>query len=44
MDFNDIQNAWNNDKSDNVVLPDNLEKIQTVNMPLERIRKNLQKG
>ncbi|TDW50392.1 hypothetical protein EV144_102831 [Flavobacterium sp. 270] len=41
MDFNDIQNAWNNDNSDTVVLPDNLEKIKTANMPVERIRKNL---
>ncbi|MCC9017588.1 hypothetical protein [Flavobacterium lipolyticum] len=41
MDFNDIQNAWNNDKSDNIVLPDDLEKIQSANTPLDRIRKNL---
>ena len=41
MDFNDIQNAWNNEKTDNVVVPDNLEKIQSANMPLGKIRKNL---
>jgi hypothetical protein len=41
MDFNDIQNAWNNEKTDNVVVPDNLEKIQSANMPLDKIRKNL---
>lgn len=41
MDFNDIQNAWNNEKTENVVVPNNLEKIQSVNMPLDRIRKNL---
>lgn len=41
MDFNDIQNAWNNEKTENVVLPSNLEKIQAVNTPLDRIRKNL---
>lgn len=41
MDFNDIQNAWNNEKTENVVLPNNLEKIQAVNTPLDRIRKNL---
>ena len=41
MDFNDIQNAWNNEKTDNVVLPDNLEKIQSANTPLDKIRKNL---
>jgi hypothetical protein len=41
MDFNDIQNAWNNDKSDNVVLPDNLKKIQSANTPLDKIKKNL---
>lgn len=41
MDFNDIQNAWNNEKNDNVVLPDNLEKINSANTPLDKIRKNL---
>ncbi|MFH6993065.1 hypothetical protein [Flavobacterium sp. FlaQc-48] len=41
MDFNDIQNAWNNEKTENVVLPDNLEKIQSANTPLDKIRKNL---
>jgi len=41
MDFNDIQNAWNNEKTENVVLPNNLEKIQAVNTPLDRIRRNL---
>lgn len=41
MDFNDIQNAWNNEKGENVVLPNNLEKIQSANTPLDKIRKNL---
>ncbi|MBZ4043312.1 hypothetical protein [Flavobacterium hibisci] len=41
MDFNDIQKAWNNEKTENVVLPDNLEKIQSANTPLDKIRKNL---
>jgi hypothetical protein len=41
MDFNDIQNAWNNEKTDNVALPSNLEKIQTANTPLDKIKKNL---
>ncbi|QOG03318.1 hypothetical protein [Flavobacterium sp. MDT1-60] len=43
MDFNDIQNAWNNEKTENVVLPDNLEKIQSANTPLDKIKKNLKK-
>ena len=41
MDFNDIQSAWNNDKSDNVVLPNNLEKLKSANMPIDKVRKNL---
>ncbi|MBE8727446.1 hypothetical protein [Flavobacterium hungaricum] len=41
MDFNDIQNAWNNEKTENVVVPNNLEKIQSANTPLDKIRKNL---
>jgi len=41
MDFNDIQNAWNNEKTDNVVVPDNLEKIKSANTPLDKIRKNI---
>ncbi|OXA81820.1 hypothetical protein SAMN05444397_105339 [Flavobacterium aquidurense] len=43
MDFDDIQNAWKNEETKNVVLPNNLEKIQSVNMPLDKIRKNLKK-
>ena len=43
MDFNDIQNAWDNEKTENVVLPDNLEKIQSANTPLDKIKKNLKK-
>lgn len=41
MDFNDIQNAWNNEKTDNVVVPDNLAKIESTNTPVDKIRKNL---
>lgn len=41
MDFNDIQNAWNNEKTENVVLPNNLEKIKSANTPLDKIKKNL---
>jgi len=41
MDFNDIQNAWNNENTDNVVVPDNLEKIQSAKTPLDKIRKNI---
>jgi hypothetical protein len=41
MDFNDIQSAWNNDKPENIVLPANLEKLKSANMPLDKIRKNL---
>ena len=41
MDFNDMQNLWNDDKTENVVLPDHLEKIESANTPLDKIRKNL---
>ena len=41
MDFNDIQSAWDNDNNENVVLPNNLEKIQTASTPLDKIKKNL---
>lgn len=43
MDFNEIQNAWNNEKSENVTLPTNLEKIQSANTPLDKIKENLKK-
>ena len=43
MDFNGIQSAWNNDKPENVVLPTNLEKLQSASLPLDKIRKNLKK-
>lgn len=41
MDFNDIQSAWNNEKTENVVVPTNLEKLQAANTPLDKIKKNL---
>ncbi|WP_268848196.1 hypothetical protein [Flavobacterium aestivum] len=43
MDFNDMQSAWNNDKAENVVIPTNLEKLQSAKTPLDKIRKNLKK-
>lgn len=43
MDFNDIQNAWNNEKTENIILPTNLEKIQSANTPVDQIKKNLKK-
>ena len=41
MDFNDIQLAWNNENTKNVVVPTQLEKVQQANTPLDKIRKNL---
>ena len=41
MDFNDIQSAWKNESNENVQLPTNLDKLQTANTPLDKIRKNL---
>lgn len=41
MDFNDIQSAWKNEKTENVSLPTHLDKIKSANMPLEKIKKNL---
>jgi hypothetical protein len=43
MDFKGIQSAWDNYNAENVVLPNNLEKIQTANTPLDKIKKNLKK-
>jgi hypothetical protein len=41
MDFNDMQNAWNTENTDKVVVPANLEKIQSANTPLDKIKQNL---
>lgn len=41
MDFNELQSAWNNENPQNVKLPSDLEKINSAQMPLERIKKNL---
>ena len=41
MDFNDIQSAWNNENTKNVVVPTQLEKVQQANTPLDKIKKNL---
>jgi len=43
MDFNDIQSAWDNEKTDEVIMPSSLKKIQSANTPLDKIRKNLKK-
>jgi uncharacterized membrane protein len=43
MDFNDIQSAWKNEKTENVSLPAHLDKIKSANMPLEIIKNNLKK-
>ncbi|WP_330442259.1 hypothetical protein [Flavobacterium sp. C4GT6] len=43
MDFNDIQSAWDNEKTDKVEMPSSLKKIQSANTPLDKIRKNLKK-
>lgn len=41
MDFNELQSAWNNDNPKGVRLPDTLEKLQSANTPLDKIKKNL---
>jgi hypothetical protein len=41
MDFNDIQNAWNSENTEKISFPSNIEKLQTANTPLDKIRKNL---
>jgi membrane-bound ClpP family serine protease len=41
MDFNDLQSTWKNENTENVKLPNHLEKINSANMPLEIIKKNL---
>lgn len=43
MDFDDIQNAWDKEKTKNVILPHNLDKIQSVQTPLDAIKENLKK-
>lgn len=39
MDFNDLQSAWNNDKT-NVALPTQLEKINSAQTPLDKIKQH----
>jgi len=43
MDFNDIQNQWNNERTDDIAFPNNFQKIQEANTPLDKIKKNLKK-
>lgn len=43
MDFNNIQSAWNNEETDKVVVPNQIEKLKSANMPLDKIRNNLKK-
>lgn len=41
MDFNEIQNAWNEENTENVFVTADVMKIQSANTPLDKIRKNL---
>lgn len=41
MDFNELQSAWDNDNPKDVRLPETLEKLQSANTPLDKIKKNL---
>lgn len=41
MDFNELQSAWKKENPENIQLPTHLEKINSAQMPLERIKKNL---
>lgn len=43
MDFNDIQNAWNSEKTGEIIIPNHLEKIQSASMPLTQIKKSLKR-
>jgi hypothetical protein len=43
MDFNDIQNAWNNENTGEIRVPNHLEKIQSASMPLTHIKKGLKR-
>ena len=41
MDFDDIQNAWNSEKTGEIMIPNHVEKIQSAGMPLTHIKKSL---
>ncbi|MEL1240614.1 hypothetical protein [Flavobacterium flavipallidum] len=41
MDFNNIQKAWNSEQNNEVKIPQNFQKINAANTPLDKIKKNL---
>jgi len=43
MNFDDIKSAWNNDHDDSkVVIPSSVDQLKSVQMPVEKLRKNMQ--
>jgi len=41
MNFDDMKSAWKSDPGKNVVIPETLDKIKSIGMPVEKIRKLL---
>jgi hypothetical protein len=43
MNFDDIQSAWNNDNDNSkVVIPSRVDQLKSLQMPVEKLRKNMQ--
>ncbi|SEW55917.1 hypothetical protein [Chitinophaga arvensicola] len=43
MNFDDIQSAWNNDNDNSkVVIPSSVDQLKSLQMPVEKLRKNMQ--
>jgi hypothetical protein len=43
MDIDSLQQMWENDKPQNIQVPTDLEKLKSVNMPIQRLKKSIKK-
>jgi hypothetical protein len=41
MDFNNLQSVWDDDQNDKVEIPNQLDKLKSANMPIEKVRQNI---
>ncbi|MBO9727994.1 MAG: hypothetical protein J7623_05090 [Chitinophaga sp.] len=41
MNFDDIKSMWNNDEGEGAVVPNSVDQLKTLSLPIEKIRKNM---
>jgi len=41
MNFDELQSAWNHDKGGDIQLPENLQRLKSARLPMDRIKHNM---